>query len=73
MKPTKPHRTTTILKKEGDVFLSEIAIVWGATPYVYYEIYTPEKAIYEKNYFIALMKYYKKININHNLMHFINA
>jgi len=55
--PKNPTRTVTTLKVENGVKLKEIAIVWGATPYVYYEIYTPEKTIFEKNYFTAVTKF----------------
>jgi len=70
--PKNPTRTVRILKQSGNVLLKEIAIVWGATPYVFYEIQTEEKTIKEKNYFTAGTKFLAATKAQ-ILINFINA
>lgn len=56
-----PKRTVTTLKVENGVKLKEIAIVWGISPYVYYEVCEGNRSHFEKNYFTALNYYYTLI------------
>lgn len=57
----KPHRHVTTLKDRNGVKLKEIAIVWGISPYVYYEVCEGKRSHFEKNYFKALNYYYTLI------------
>lgn len=58
----KPRKKIYYIKAKIDVYLIEHSIEWGVTPYVYYEVETPEKSYFTKEYFTALKQFNQIIN-----------
>jgi len=62
MKPTKPHRTTTTIKQEGEISLKETIVSTNTIEpnFVYYEICEGKKSFLETNYNTAVDYFYRR-------------